>query len=174
MPEQREPIIIKDTGEVTTEDTAQKALEELIASRIKPYADLKVQLVERGSVQTALQVTLPSHLHGEWVRNTPENLRNKRDRGFEIDTVFAAKQGMHDANADGSVVVGDLIHMVTTRANKENIDRVWDFEMRMRHGAPGEINALQNEERKFLEDQQGLGNIGSTNNSRAVPVGIKP
>lgn len=174
MSEQRQAIEVKGATVKPEELTEQQKLDAEIA-RVKAKKEgLRVQLLERGSVSSALKVDLPPDKHGEWVRNEPLRIKEKRELGFEIDKEYAPKQAMHDARADGSAVVGDLIHMITDKETKKLIDEIRAEEYLQRHGKPGATNVKQIEERGFLNEQETLvgSHIGSSNESRAVPVSL--
>jgi hypothetical protein len=169
MAEQRTPTEIKIETPV---NQAELDLAAAVARRKELKKNLRVTLLERSAVSSALKVDLPANVHGEWVRNDPLRINDMRALGFEVDKQFAPKQSLHDANADGTAVVGDLIFMTCPIEVKEVIEEIRAEEYIRRHGKPGEINALTQEERGFIAEQQTLvgSHIGTSNESAAAPV----
>lgn len=88
--------------------------------------ELKAKLaaiLDRGIVEDRLTVDLPSHLHGEWVRNDPLEIKRLETLGFTIDREYANKRSIHTDGSD-SAIVGDVIHMICPREIKEVIDEI--------------------------------------------------
>lgn len=168
MAEQREATKVTST---LTDEQLQDELNKRIEARKQLKANLRVNLLDRAAVTTALDLSfLPPHLSGQWVRNETLRINDLRALNYEVykDNV---NRGLHDANADGSIVVGDLILMTCTKENREIIDELRREEYNQRHGKPGD-NRPQLEERAFIADQQTLvgTHIGTSNESRATPV----
>jgi hypothetical protein len=176
MADQREPVVGKRTRDVMSAEEAatQAELDAEVARRAKLKEGLRVVLLERTAVSTALDVKLPRDMHGEWVRNDPLRIQDMIEKNFRIDKEFAPKQALHNANSDGSAVVGDLIFMTCSKENKEIIDEIRKEEYDQRHGKPGKSNQTQIEERGFAAEQKTLigTHIGSTAESIAHPVAI--
>lgn len=171
MSEQRVATDVKST---LTDDELQAELNRRIAERQKLKAGLRVNLLERAAVSTALDLSfLPPNLSGQWVRNETLRINDLRALNYEVYKDNKIR-GLHDANADGSIVVGDLILMTCTKENREIIDELRREEYNQRHGKPGE-NKPQLEEKAFLAEQATLvgTHIGTANESRATQVAIE-
>lgn len=168
MPEQREATLVKTT---LTDDELQAELNRRVEERKKIKAGLRVNLLERSAVSSALDLSfLPANLSGQWVRNETLRINDLRALNYEIYKDSKIR-GLHDANADGSVVVGDLILMVCSKENREIIDELRKEEYNQRHGKPGD-NRPQLEEKAFIAEQQTLvgSSIGTANESRVATV----
>jgi hypothetical protein len=177
MSEQRAPIVGTRIQKILTADEAAKQaeLDKEVARIAELKKNLRVNLYERSAVSSALNVPLPSHVHGEWVRNETLRIIEKQALGFEVDREFAPKQALHAGNADGSATVGDLIFMTCPQENYQLIQQLQAEEYTRRHGKPGQVNQTQVEERGFISEQNTLSgsHIGTSNASAAVPVAVK-
>ncbi len=81
-------------------------------------------VLERGVVATALHVeTLPSNLHGEWVRDDQVEIYRMETLGYKIDTEYAKDRRTH-SKGDSASYVGDVVFMTTPRENYELINEV--------------------------------------------------
>lgn len=80
-------------------------------------------ILDRGVIHDRLKVNIPPDLHGEWVRNEPLDIDRMRTLGFWIDDTYATRRALHSDGTSANIV-GDVIHMVTTRQNKKMIDHV--------------------------------------------------
>jgi hypothetical protein len=168
MAEQREATQVK--SELTT-DQLQEELNKRVEARRKLKEGLRVNLLDRAAVSTALDLSwLPKGLSGQWCRNETLRINDLRALNYEVYKDNSIR-GLHDANADGSVVVGDLILMTCSRENREIIDELRKEEYNQRHGKPGD-NQLQLEEKAFMAEQNTLigSHIGTANESRVTKV----
>lgn len=115
-------------------------------------------VLERGFTSDRLQVDgIPEYLHGEWAPNTPEDIARYEAMGFWVDDQFAVSRSLHSDGSSNRAIIGDAIHMVCTRKNKEVIDAL-DLDRRQkRHGKPerrvkGEGSKEQVEESRSYGD----------------------
>jgi hypothetical protein len=173
MAEQRTAIEVKTLPVTLTKEEIE--LNEAIERRIKLKSQLRVNLLERSGISTALDISfLPPGIHGEWERNNPMIVEDKIKRlNYEVfKQKPGTKLGMHDANADGSVVVGDLILMTCSQENFDIIEELRLEEYNRRHGKPGAKE--QAEEKGFISEQRTLvgSHIGTAVESRATSVSI--
>lgn len=168
MAEQRVATPVKTE---LTDDELQAELNKRVAERARLKSGLRVNLLERSAVSSALDLSfLPKHLVGQWCRNETLRINDLRALNYEVYK-SETNRGLHDANADGSIVVGDLILMTCSRENREIIDELRKEEYNQRHGKPGD-NRPQLEEKAFLAEQNTLvgSSIGTANESRATAV----
>lgn len=177
MSEQREVLTGKAVPDPSEE---QQKLNEEVRRRLEKKQHLRAVILERGVTSSSMAVNLPSNLHGEWIRNEPKRIRDAIELGFHVDREYAPKQltvdgkFMHDANGDGSAVIGDAIFMVCDKETRDIVEELQKEEYIRRHGKPGEINQILAEEKGFLNEQNTLigTHIGNVNESRAVPVAM--
>lgn len=80
-------------------------------------------ILDRGVIFERLKVDLPDDLYGEWCRNDPLEIDRMRTLGFWVDDRYATKRALH-SDGTSSNIVGDVIHVITTRQNKDMIDKV--------------------------------------------------
>ena len=94
-------------------------------------------VLERGFTSDRLKVDgIPSYLHGEWAPNTPEDIARYESMGFWVDEEFAVNRSLHSDGASNRAIIGDAIHVVCTRKNKEVIDALDLNRREQRHGKP--------------------------------------
>jgi hypothetical protein len=124
------------SGVVTVEERAQRK-----ARLAEVYA--------RGVLGDALHVSLPPHLHGEWVPRHDASINRKLSLGYTIDTEFAPKQkkSMHDQGDGGSHVV-DVVFMTCSRETKEMLDEIKAEKFKAMHNP--KAGKIQKEEKDFL------------------------
>ena len=106
------------------------------------------QVLNRSIVNDRLNVALPPHLVGEWVRNDPMEINRMQALGFQVDTEYAPNRAIHGGGRAGAII-GDVIFMTTDRENKQMIDEV-------RHEQFLKLNAPRNakEEKDYLKVTQ--------------------
>lgn len=139
LPENTSPV--KDTSvKEIHQDTLQNA--PLSASsavtpeeraRRKAYI---VQALERGVINDRMSVPLPNDLYGCWVRRDQMEIDHMKRMGFRIDTEFATQRALH-TDGTGAAFVGDVVHMVTEKWNKELIDEVKQERFLQHHSKTG-------------------------------------
>lgn len=177
MSEQRTVINGTATPDLSPEQTT---LNSQIAERLKKKQNLRAIVLERGSSYNSMDVKLPPTLHGEWIRNEPKRIMEAMEIGFQVDREYAKKQltadgkFLHDANGDGSAVIGDAIFMVCDKETRDIVEELRHEEYIRRHGKPGDVNQLLAEEKAFLTNQSTIEStrITSSTGSRATPVAI--
>jgi len=106
------------------------------------------QVLDRGVVQDHLHVDLPPHLVGQWVRNDPMEIHRMQLLGFEINTDYVPRTQLNN-DGTGRVIVGDVVHMITSRENKEDIDFVMDRHAQRISGLTKDARNEQKEEKDF-------------------------
>jgi hypothetical protein len=105
-----------------------------------------VSILERGVVGDRCAVPLPPHLYGEWIADDASEIARMEALGFVADTVYASGSALH-SDGTGRAKVGDVVHMITSRENKDLIERLKSQVREQRHGKPGA--KAQKEEQDF-------------------------
>lgn len=88
--------------------------------------ELKAKLaaiLDRGIVEDRLRVDVPPHLHQEWVRNDPLEIRRLESLGFRVDIEYASNRAIH-SDGSNSAIVGDVISVICPIEVKEVIDEI--------------------------------------------------
>ncbi len=112
------------------------------------YKSRAAQVSYRSGYNEHLRVILPSHIHGEWVKNTPFDINEAKMNGFIVDTIYACNTNIHGKKDGSPTIVQDVIHMITPKANKEALDELYHEEYIKRHGDPGKKKLSMYEEDK--------------------------
>lgn len=81
------------------------------------------QVLDRGIVMDRLAVDLPPDIVGHWCRNDPLDIDRAKTLGYTIDNTYAPRRSIHN-DGSNSGIVGDVIHMVTSRENYELIEEI--------------------------------------------------
>lgn len=137
--------------------------------RAKKKARLATVL-DRGVLNDRFKVNLPPHLHGEWIRNDPLAIDEMRLLGFTVDTEYATNRQIH---SDGSPanIIGDVIHMVCLKEDKELIDEIRAERQAREHGGFGK-GIIGKEEQEFrektLKDTGGIIPTFTESSARAI------
>jgi|SRR5215203_1305368 len=112
--------VLSGQQNVSPQQQAQNnAPPETRAQRKARYASV----LSRSLVDDRLNVPLPPHLYGEWIRNDPLEINRMQMLGFWLDTEYAPRRAIHQG-AKESAVMGDVVFVVCERVNKEAIDEV--------------------------------------------------
>lgn len=115
-----------DFSDIEISDEEREGRAAIEAFMSLPEAERKARradVLDRGVMFDRLAVDLPSDLHGEWERNDPMSIENKRSLGFWVDNTYATRRALHSDGSSANIV-GDAIYMVTTKENKNLIDAV--------------------------------------------------
>lgn len=171
MSQEREATIVKlppKEAKVEDQHDDPKSIEEKLASMSREEIKARVlSVLDRGIVNDRLHVTMPEHLHGEWVRNDPLEIDRLRMLGFWIDEEYSAKRAIHADGSKGNKV-GDVIFMVTTKDNKDIIDEARrEISARADRKNEREEREMQNNIRNATQ-----GDIPTFVDSSSRPVGI--
>lgn len=105
------------------------------------------EVYSRSVTEDRLNVPLPDDLHGEWVLVNELEIARKKALGFVIDDQYATKVAMHN-DGTGKPIIGDVVHMITTKENKKIIDDIAKEAYVEMHGTR-EQKKGQKEERDF-------------------------
>jgi hypothetical protein len=124
----------------------QRELNEFIAQRTQEAQGRLISILERGIVGDRCLVPLPPHLYGEWIADDASEIARMEALGFVPDTVYATGSALH-SDGTGRAKVGDVIHMITSRENKELIEKLKNQVIQKRHGKAGA--KVQREEEDF-------------------------
>jgi len=81
-------------------------------------------ILERGIINTRLNVELPPDIHGEWVREDSVQIERMKSLGFEIDLKYGNKTALHSTGAGTIARVGDVIFMTCPQEDYELIQEV--------------------------------------------------
>lgn len=122
MSQERDVKVIKNP-ESTKSDAEVKAEAESMDEKVARISALYADVLERGYVNDRIAVTLPPHLHGEWIRNNDVDINDAKFLGFEIDKEYAPKRGLHGDNAEVAVL-GDTIFMTCPKEVKIALDKI--------------------------------------------------
>lgn len=106
---------------------------------------LLITAFDRGVVSDRLAVPLPPHLHGEWIRYDPFQIKHMEDLGFRFDPQYGGDRALH-SDGTGKPKVGDVVFMVCEREVKELIDEVKAERFKDRHAKPGKQVAIEERE----------------------------
>lgn len=123
IPDKVSPTDFSNVEMSPEEIAGRKRMEEFYALPVDKQKARLVTILDRGIVFDRLKVDLPNDLHGEWCRNDPLEIDRMRTLGFWVDTTYATRRRLH-SDGSGANIVGDVIHVVTTKENKKMIDRV--------------------------------------------------
>lgn len=93
-------------------------------------------VLERGHVNYALKVDLPPEVVGQWVRNNPNDIAAAEALGFKVDTQYAPGRKLH-GSADGTSRVGDVVHMIIPKDDRDLIGEVLQDRINRVHGLKG-------------------------------------
>lgn len=100
---------------------------ERIAQEEQNSDDKRIaQILTRGRTNARLQGILnhlPADKHGFFARNTDEDIEQFIALGYQVETGLKDIKGLH-SKGDGSIVVGDVVLMTTSKKNIESIRRV--------------------------------------------------
>lgn len=110
----------------------------------------RVSMLDRGMLNHNLRVDVPDHLYQEWGPNDPSYIRDMEEKGFTIDTQYAADQ-MRTAHGK----IPDVISFITPRWNKEVQDEVIAEVSARKHGYRGPAT---DGTVKQIEEKEVLGN----------------
>lgn len=125
-----------------------------ILSRIPKIERGRVaEVYSRSITEDRLNVPMPEEFHGEWVLNNELEISRKKGLGFIIDDVFATKVAMHN-DGTGKPIIGDVIHMITTKENKKLIDKIAAEKYFEMHGTRAQKEAKQKEEKDFVNNNK--------------------
>ena len=117
-------------------DLAKKSDPDISTMTIAEKKARFAAVLERGHVNYALQVDLPPHLTGQWVRNTPNDIAQAEAMGYTMDTEYAPKRRLH-GTADGTSRMGDVVHMLIAKEDRELIGEVLQDRINKVHGLKG-------------------------------------
>lgn len=107
-------------------------------------------VLDRGIVTANLDTSfLPEGQHGEWIRYDSNEIARMKALGF--DTYKGNHPNTLHSAADGTVRVGDVILMTTSKEQKELIDEVERERLNRIHGKTDS----QIEERSFVQQVDG-------------------
>lgn len=123
------PVESKPVSTLPPKLSASEAIALAESGQLK--AKLAVVL-DRARTTQRMHVPLPSHLHGEWVKDDPVEIATKQALGFEIDREHAINRGFN-GSADGAVRVSDVVFMTAPREVKQALDEIYMQDMRNRH-----------------------------------------
>ncbi len=148
----------------------QRELNAFIAQRTEEAKGRLVSILERGIVGDRCAVPLPPHLYGEWVADDASEMSRMEALGFVPDTVYASSSALH-SDGTGRAKVGDVVHMITSRENKDLIERLKAQVREQRHGKPGAKQ--QREETDFINRvSKETPQVPSLNAGVAHPAGV--
>jgi hypothetical protein len=120
MSEERAGTIIRSSKGKSDAQVIEEANE--IESREQRKSRL-AHVLERGILADRARVDLPDHLYGEWIRNDPLSRAEAQALGFEVDTEYAPKRGLH-SDGSGAAVMGDVVFVTIPMKDKELIDEI--------------------------------------------------
>lgn len=106
------------------------------------------QVLERGIVVTRLAVDLPNDLHGEWVRNSGEDIQRMKLLGYDMDSKHATNRALH-SEGDGKSIVGDCIFMTCSREEYDLAQEVKQDMFDRTHGTSS--SSTQSEDKQFTD-----------------------
>lgn len=135
----------------TDQQRKQRELDLFIKERTRIAQGRLVSILERGVVGDRCAVELPTHLYGEWCADDASEIARMEALGFVQDNVYATASALH-SDGTGRAKVGDVIHMITSRENKNLIEKLKEQVKIQRHGKAGERN--QREEQDFINRVQ--------------------
>lgn len=116
-------VEVDEAGMSAEEREGRARIAEFMALPESERKARRADILDRGVMFDRLTVDLPADLHGEWARNDPMSVENMRSLGFWVDETYATKRALHSEGGNANIV-GDAIHMVTTKENKKLIDSV--------------------------------------------------
>lgn len=123
MSEEREVTEIRGTSKPAGEEAAFIADAENATETIQERRARIATILERGIINTRLNVELPPDMHGEWCRDDAVQIDRMRSLGFDIEKEHGFKGSLHDGG-DGAARVGDVIFMTCSQDNYELIQEV--------------------------------------------------
>jgi hypothetical protein len=145
----------------TPDKTLTQALERAV--NLQPSeaekAEFKARVArvfERGMIVDRLYVDLPPEWHGQWSSTDPSEIARLELLGFQIDTEFAPKRKLND-KADGSAIVGDVVHMIQPKWMHEILE-----EKRKQIYFETHLKKRQKEESDFVANQAAIGEAANT------------
>lgn len=145
----------------------RKRIEEFFALPEEQRKARIATVLDRGVVHERLKVDLPADLHGEWPRNDPMEIARMRTLGFWIDDTYATRRALHSDGTSANIV-GDVIHMVTTKHNKQMIDKV-RLEQQLR-SARNPKQAIEETDETFEKKPDSVIPTFSESNQRPVNI----
>ena len=159
MSEERTVTVIgTNKTEKVAPEHASFSSEELAVpeSRIDRKARL-ARILERGIIADRLAVELPPDKYGEWVSNDAVDIARLQALGFEIDTEYAPKISLHSSGTKAGVI-GDVIHMICSKENKDILEEIRKENYDKRHNRKP-INHRANTQG---EEREAVANIDRT------------
>jgi len=164
MSQERDVIVV---GSNTTEKIAPEH-EPLTPEETKPPETRNerkarlARILERGIIADRLHVALPPDVYGEWVADDPVDIARLKALGFEVDTIYAPKHSIH-SSGDKAGKIGDVIHMICSRENKDVLEEIRkeNYDKRHNRKSVNQKSNMQGEEKEAVAniDRTGLPSI---------------
>lgn len=140
--------LLEITDDMSEEEKeGRRKINEFRSLPIEEQVARRATTLDRGILHDRLKVELPEELHGEWCRNDPLEINRMRSLGFWVDDRYATKRSIHSDGSSANVV-GDAIHMCTTKDNKKLIDAVQMEQSRRAQG----LSKVEREEEEFAHN----------------------
>lgn len=183
MSQEREVLVVgSNKTEKVAPEHAPFSSEELQPPESRKERKARLaRILERGIIADRLAVDLPKDKYGEWVSDDPVEIARMQALGFEVDTEFAPNVSLHSSGTKAGKI-GDVIHMICSRENKDILEEIRKENYDKRHNRkPASHRAnTQGEEREAVAniDRTGLPAIMESNTTiigeRDITAALSP
>lgn len=153
MSKEREVVEVKGTPKPDGKEEEAFIEDAEHATETKQERRARIaSVLERGIINTRLNVELPPGRHGEWVRDDSVQIDRMRSLGFDIEKEFGHKGSLHDGG-DGAARVGDVIFMTCSTEDYELIREVKRERYMEQHDPKGLDELKASREEQDFKDQ---------------------